>query len=967
MYRLAEFVLDPEDQLLLRGGERVELARKPYTILLFLIENRDRMVTRQELLDRFWDGKDVYDQTLTRAIARIRCALGDSREDPRFIETRWATGYRYIGAFEEMGRIPAQSEPQPVEMASEDGVRASSDAQPEVPVVSLAVVPRAASRAGIGHHLALPLAVALSVAAATVWFVRHPGRSMQNKAASAGSMQAHSRKSIAVFTFKNLDGSAGSEWLGTAFAEMLSTDLAGDMQIRALPGDDVERASRELGINRTLGLSAPVLQTVNRDLDADFVVTGSYLVLGSGRESSRESLQIRVDVEEQNAKSGETIATFSESGRLDTLFDIASSAHSRLRASMHLPSDVVSEDVSSRLRSADPEAFREYMDGLRNLRAENFTAAQKHLEVAIARDAAFPLAHLALADLWSTLGYQQKERTELKTSASMADRLGREQSLAIHARYSASCGDWKGAIQNYQALFTFFPDNLDYGIQLSHAQVAAGRVKDAEITLASLRRLPGSIHDDARIDLAEAAAAQAVSDSDGTIQATQHAMDKAKASGAMLLYAHALSMQAGALARTDIAAAIRKSEESGRICSQFNDLECASNILRRIGIFKVDSDPAGATKALNEALALARKIGNRTEEDNDLNGIAAILANQSDFASADVLYRELLRHAREDHSGWGEQMAMNNLGNDLLAEGRVAESRAMQEGALAISQHIGLKEAASLELMSLSQIDLVEGKLRGAEEHAEQARDAFRKLNSAFEQALAESLLGDVQREENHLAGARKLETGATDFLTKAGDGGSLNEARLALALLTLDSGDSGEASQLAAQAAAGLNRQSRFPREGCAHALLGLALTEKRQYNEAHLEIKRGLALALGKQDRLSSLQVQINAALLEARTPGRMPAADLEATSARMSRLSADAERDGMELPAMRAKLAHAELETRCGRLQEGQQSASQTEHIARQYGYLLLAEQSSRLIKRISAINSNTPAAEYSEVTR
>src|SRR5580698_10226868 len=94
MYRLAEFVLDPEDQLLLRGGERVELARKPYTILLFLNENRDRMVTRQELLDRFWDGKDVYDQTLTRAIARIRCALGDSREDPRFIETRWATGYR---------------------------------------------------------------------------------------------------------------------------------------------------------------------------------------------------------------------------------------------------------------------------------------------------------------------------------------------------------------------------------------------------------------------------------------------------------------------------------------------------------------------------------------------------------------------------------------------------------------------------------------------------------------------------------------------------------------------------------------------------------------------------------------------------------------------------------------------------------------------------------------------------------
>lgn len=91
--------LDTEKQELSIGALTVVLQRKPYLVFLYLIENRHRMVGRKELLDRFWEGKEVYDQSLSKAVGTIRRALGEF--GPELIETRWGLGYRYIGPFSE--------------------------------------------------------------------------------------------------------------------------------------------------------------------------------------------------------------------------------------------------------------------------------------------------------------------------------------------------------------------------------------------------------------------------------------------------------------------------------------------------------------------------------------------------------------------------------------------------------------------------------------------------------------------------------------------------------------------------------------------------------------------------------------------------------------------------------------------------------------------------------------------------
>src|ERR1700730_1820263 len=100
-YLLGEFSIEPGKRQIRRGIKEIHLASRPFQILVYLVEHRDQLVTRSELLDRFWQGKDVYDETLTKCVGAIRKALDDRTDTARVIETLYAEGYRYVGPLEE--------------------------------------------------------------------------------------------------------------------------------------------------------------------------------------------------------------------------------------------------------------------------------------------------------------------------------------------------------------------------------------------------------------------------------------------------------------------------------------------------------------------------------------------------------------------------------------------------------------------------------------------------------------------------------------------------------------------------------------------------------------------------------------------------------------------------------------------------------------------------------------------------
>lgn len=947
MYRIGEFVLDVRNQLLLKDGLRIDLARKPYAIFIYLVENRDRLVTRRELLDRFWDGKDVYDQTLTRAVARIRNALGENRGESHYIETRWATGYQYIGPFLEF----LDSQPITEEIADPQHSEPLPSAALEIPFPNLPEPSRENHTHGWLQFRALAAAICMVVVlTGMIWIVRNSNLRQTRSAviAPVDKPVVRVRKAVAVLPFKNLSENSKDDWLATALAEMINTELSGDGRVRTVPGSEVNRAVTELHLQGAADLPRESLAAVNRDLFADLVITGSFAVLDSGSNSLK---RVRLDLKVLDTRSGDLVSTCSESGRFEELFEIATSASSRVLASLVPPNPP--GELSTREASvpANPDAMREYMEGLKELRSENLETARAHLERSEELEPSFAMTHLSLADVWGMRGFQEKQRAEAKLAESLSGGLNREQRLLIEARYASTIGDWDKAINGYRALYTFFPDNIEYGLALADVQTGAGKPQDAQATLQSLRESPSPFRADPRIDLAAAGAYQSMSDARQAANEAQLAVDKARKSGAMLLYAHALSVHAGNMAGIDIKKSISETEEASRICAQLNDLECVANSLRRIGIFEVNSDPVGAEGHLQGALRMARKIGNLVEQDNDLNGLAAILSNRGDYRSADAMYRQLLRDGHELNSGWSIQMAMNNLGNDLFMEGKIAEAQPMQEVALRISQRIGLKAAAADELLSLSQINLAKGELQQAKNNANEALSIFSVLHATEEQAIALSYHGDTDRVEGNLQKAQKDQQDAVGVLARLGDVAVLAESQLALARTCLESGDADSAAALSQSSAEGFARKGRPGEEASARATLALALAQRGKQDRAWQEIHKALALIGESQGEVYRDEVQIDSALLRARSSEVASPGEIEQMSQTISRIAERAEKLDLQLIAMDARIAQAELKLRSSSLQENHSRLEAIAADAQKTGYVQLARRAQHLLSRLS----------------
>lgn len=96
VYEFDEFQLDGKAFKIRRGGQPIAVEPKAYEVLLFLIQHRDRMVEKNELLDAVWKDAIVTPNSLTRAIAQLRKALGDEVKEARYIETIPTRGYRFI-------------------------------------------------------------------------------------------------------------------------------------------------------------------------------------------------------------------------------------------------------------------------------------------------------------------------------------------------------------------------------------------------------------------------------------------------------------------------------------------------------------------------------------------------------------------------------------------------------------------------------------------------------------------------------------------------------------------------------------------------------------------------------------------------------------------------------------------------------------------------------------------------------
>jgi len=118
-YTFGPFSLDPETRVLLRDGQPIPMAGKTFDTLLILVQNRGRLVDKDELLSRIWAGTIVEEANLSQSIFTARRILGDSPKDHRYIATVPGRGYQFVAPVAEV----ACAEPA-AEKASE-GLRSS--------------------------------------------------------------------------------------------------------------------------------------------------------------------------------------------------------------------------------------------------------------------------------------------------------------------------------------------------------------------------------------------------------------------------------------------------------------------------------------------------------------------------------------------------------------------------------------------------------------------------------------------------------------------------------------------------------------------------------------------------------------------------------------------------------------------------------------------------------------------------
>jgi DNA-binding winged helix-turn-helix (wHTH) protein/TolB-like protein len=744
LYEFGPFRLDPGKRVLLLDNQPVPLQLKAFETLLVLVRHSEQVVLKNDLMKSVWPDTFVEESNLAQNIFVLRKTFGETAGDHRYIVTIPGRGYRFVAK---------------VRVVSEEG--------------SLVVESRSRSRLVIdqsrpNRKFAISLlGVAVLVALGMTAVFRYRGLHTQwPSASSLPSVTNHPRRSVAVLGFENLSGRSDPAWLSTAFSEMLTTELGAGDQLRTVSSEEIAQLKSSSNL-RGGTLSRNTLARIRQTVGADVVILGSYSDLGK---ESRG--RIRLDIQLQDTASGETVAAISETGSEADLFQLVSRAGARLREKMAVPE--ISGNQLAAMQASLPsntEAARLYALGLEKLRHFDAFAARDYLAQAIHADSAFALAHSALAEAWSKLGYEARAKAAAQKSFELADKLPRKDRLFVEARYRGMNNEWEKAIDLYHTLFDFFPDDIEYGLPLADAQTQAGKRNDALATIQWLRKLPSPARDDARIDLAEEMTYIRLGQYATARSVAVRAVAKTRESGFDLLLARALYLEAACLAPLGEAEnAIAAAEEAKKIYETAGDQWGVSNALEYIAyIHDIRGDWMESEKIYQQALAVNREIGSKTGEAIDLTSLAVARESQGDAEGGKKLDEQALAIYREIGDRNREGWALMGVAWAVAAEGDPELSLSLDDQALTIFTDMADDQGAAYALnVKTSEFSML-GDLAKARESCQHSLALARKSGNKHMIVANLFYLGNISKLEDNLNEARKTFSDSLPLVREAG------------------------------------------------------------------------------------------------------------------------------------------------------------------------------------------------------
>jgi TolB-like protein/DNA-binding winged helix-turn-helix (wHTH) protein/Tfp pilus assembly protein PilF len=451
--RFGPFQLDLRTGELRKGAIGINLPDQPLQVLKTLIERPGELVTRDQLRQRLWPAETFVDfeHGMNAAVRRLRDALGDSADAPRFIETLPRRGYRFIApVIQPLAAEEALSHP-------EEQTRKEELPTPARPLTRARLL-------GIITTMVL-------VAAAALWAFGHRSRSTVR----GESAVASGRSMLAVLPFENLTGNPDQEYLADGMTDELITQL-GRMDPTRL---GVIARTSAMQFKKTTKRA----DQIGSELGVSHLLEGSVRTTGS-------RIRVAVQLIETRHQSHVWAEQYERDVRdvLALQREVAEAIVEHITTSLAIaPADV---NADARRHSTIAEANEHYLRGRyywSKDTADGHRKALEHFRSAIDLDPSFALAHSGLADTYVLLGsdgfmpmrdaYLLARTAALKALA-LNDALGEAHNsmAAITADYY---WDWIEADRHYQRAVALNP-NYDTALRFYSFYLAyMGRIEEA--------------------------------------------------------------------------------------------------------------------------------------------------------------------------------------------------------------------------------------------------------------------------------------------------------------------------------------------------------------------------------------------------------------------------------------------------------------------------------------------------------
>jgi DNA-binding winged helix-turn-helix (wHTH) protein/TolB-like protein/tetratricopeptide (TPR) repeat protein len=427
LYRFGEFRLDPGRRVLLRGNEPLTLAPKAFDMLLVLIENRSRVLSKDELLEMVWPGTFVEEGNLKFNVSVIRKALGEES----WIETLPRRGYRFAGEVEEISGVG-------VEVRDRTEVRVSLEAELKSSTKVWVAIGLIALAVGVGG---------------VIWWRTRPTMNI---------------RSIAVLPFQSIAVNGPDRELELGLTDSLIGTLGAEGNWLVRPTAAVRSYA---GVERD-----PL--AAGRSLQVDAVIDGSI---------QRSADRIRLTLQMLRVSDGKHLWTGKFDQKLTDLFSMEDQIAAEVARAVQvkLPRPSVAKS-----HSASPEVYELYLAGRHFFNEEKASTRQaiQNFELAIQRDPGFAPAHAMLAlSYWQLTqrgvaparDVQDKMRAAALRAIELDDSRA-EGHVALTLAKMWLDYDWPGAQKEYKRALELNPNEPLAYFSWGLYSMAQGRFDEAE-------------------------------------------------------------------------------------------------------------------------------------------------------------------------------------------------------------------------------------------------------------------------------------------------------------------------------------------------------------------------------------------------------------------------------------------------------------------------------------------------------